>query len=60
MDVNRDGKLDLLFARGNAPGFEQTTISVALGVGNGQFTAVPPSQVADNGISGGLSGRRGF
>ncbi len=39
MDVNRDGKLDLVFSEGNAPGFAQTTISVLLGEGNGQFTA---------------------
>ena len=54
MDVNRDGKLDLLFSEGNVPGFAQTTISVLLGEGNGQFTAGPPSPVVDNGITGGL------
>jgi hypothetical protein len=54
MDVNRDGKLDLVFSEGNAPGFAQTTISVALGEGNGTFTAGPPSPVVDNGISGGF------
>jgi hypothetical protein len=54
MDVNRDGKLDLFFAEGNAPGFAQTTLSVALGQGNGQFTPGPPSPVVDNGISGGF------
>ncbi len=54
MDVNRDGKLDLAFAEGNAPGFAQTTISVLLGAGNGQFTAGPPSPVVDNGLTGGL------
>jgi FG-GAP-like repeat/FG-GAP repeat len=54
MDVNRDGKLDLFFAEGNAPGFAQTTISVLLGEGNGQFTPGPPSPVVDNGIGGGF------
>jgi FG-GAP-like repeat/FG-GAP repeat len=54
MDVNRDGKLDLVFSEGNAPGFAQTTISVLLGEGNGQFTAGPPSPVVDNGITGGF------
>jgi len=54
MDVNRDGKLDLFFAEGNVPGFAQTTISVALGEGNGQFTPGPTSPVVDNGIGGGL------
>jgi hypothetical protein len=49
MDVNRDGKLDLVFSEGNAPGFAQTTISVLLGEGNGQFTGGPPSPVVDNG-----------
>jgi FG-GAP-like repeat/FG-GAP repeat len=53
-DVNRDGKLDLAFSEGNVPGFAQTTISVLLGEGNGQFTAGPPSPVVDNGITGGL------
>jgi FG-GAP-like repeat/FG-GAP repeat len=54
MDVNRDGKLDLVFSEGNAPGFAQTTISVLLGEGNGQFTGGPPSPVVDNGITGGF------
>jgi hypothetical protein len=39
--------------RGNFPGFAQTTISVARGVGNGQFTPGPTSPVVDNGIGGG-------
>jgi FG-GAP-like repeat len=53
-DVNRDGKLDMVFVVGNSPGFAQTTISTALGNGNGAFHAGPTSPVIDAGLFGGL------
>jgi hypothetical protein len=53
-DVNRDGNLDLLFVLGNSPGFAQTTISTALGDGDGAFNAGPTSPVVDVGLFGGV------
>jgi hypothetical protein len=48
MDVNRDGKLDLIFSQGDDPGDSQTSLSVLLGEGNGEFTPGPPSPVIDD------------
>jgi hypothetical protein len=45
-DVNRDGKLDLVFAYGN-PVPVQSSISVLLGNGNGTFSAGPTSPQLD-------------
>jgi hypothetical protein len=44
----------MVFVLGNSPGFAQTTISTALGNGNGAFQAGPTSPVIDAGLFGGV------
>ena len=53
-DVNRDGNLDLVFTLQDVPDRGQSTISTALGNGNGLFRADHPSPVVNETLIGGM------